>query len=102
MKNSNKILLVGFIIVVIVSVGIVLRINSLVKSDAIKGTGVMTEKTVEVPEFSKIIVNGKYNVSFTAENERSVQVFADENLHEYIVTEVRNDALVIESKDFIH
>ncbi|MFW5758668.1 MAG: head GIN domain-containing protein [Bacteroidota bacterium] len=102
MKNSNKILLVGFIIVVIVSVGIVLRINSLVKSDAIKGTGVITEKTVEVPEFSKIIVNGKYNVSFTAENERSVQVFADENLHEYIVTVVRNDALVIESKDFIH
>lgn len=102
MKKSNKILLVALIVFVVVALGIVFRINSLVKTDAIKGTGTLTEKMVDIPEFSKIVVNGKYIVSYTSDNERKVQVVADENLQEYITAEVRNDALVIESSDYIH
>lgn len=102
MKKSNKILLVALSILIVVAVSIIFRINTLVRADAIKGTGTVTEKTVDIPEFSKIIVNGKYVVSYTSQNERKVQVIADENLHEHITTEVRNNALVIESKDYIH
>lgn len=62
-----------------------------------KGNGNVTVQAREVAGFTGIDVGGTYQVEVVAQKEFSIEVEADENLHELITTTVRNGTLHIES-----
>lgn len=64
----------------------------------IQGSGVLKTEKREVADFSKIDGSGAVNVEIVIQNDFSVEVEADDNLLQYIKTEVRGDTLKIYSE----
>lgn len=74
-----------------------------VKSDGfssgkrVAGNGVITEKTFDVTDFTKIELNVPADVEYTCGAAPSMTVKVDENLLEYITVEVKNGTLEVAS-----
>lgn len=64
----------------------------------VEGSGVLKTEKREVPGFSKIDGSGAINVEIVIQNDFSVEVEADDNLLQYIKTEVSGDTLKIYSE----
>ncbi len=68
---------------------------------SIKGSGVTKVEKRDVAGFKKIEVSGAIEVEITAQKDFSVDVEADDNLLEYVKTEVDGDTLKIYTKSRI-
>lgn len=99
MKTSNKILLVAFGVLIVAILAGLITTRSLVYASITAGDGNIQETTRDIPDFDKISVVGKYNVYYTQGEPASLSLSADANLHELITTEVRNNELIIKSKE---
>lgn len=64
----------------------------------VKGNGKVTDEKRTVGNFDKVAVSGHYKVILQEGNEGDVFITAEENLMEYIVTEVKNGTLKVGSK----
>lgn len=67
-------------------------------SKKIKGNGDITISKRTVSNYTKIGVAGSFHVTLSKENLSDITIKADENLLEYIVTEVENGELKIKTK----
>ena len=67
----------------------------------VKGSGVTKIEKREVAGFKKIEVSGAIEVEITAQKDFSVEVEADDNLLEYVKTEVEGETLKIYTKSRI-
>lgn len=65
----------------------------------IKGNGNMTTKERKTSEYDEIDVAGFFNVELVSGAEGNITIEAEENLIDYIVTEVNGDRLVIKTKN---
>lgn len=66
--------------------------------NSIHGSGVSKTETRTITDFKKVEVNGSCDVSLSVGGETSLSLTADDNLLEYVVTEVRDGKLVVEMK----
>ena len=64
----------------------------------VKGNGKLTDEKRAVGNFDKVAVSGHYTVILQEGNEGDLVITAEENLMEYIVTEVKNGTLKVSSK----
>lgn len=71
-------------------------VNFKVNFGAEKGSGNMATERREIGDFSKIDVSHVFQVEVTAQSNYSVEVEADDNLLQYVKTEVRGGTLHIE------
>jgi hypothetical protein len=71
-------------------------VNFKVNFGAEKGSGNVASEKREVGEFSRIDVSHVFQVEVTAQSDFAVEVEADDNLLQFIKTEVRGDTLHIE------
>jgi len=60
-----------------------------------KGSGNITTETRDIKDFKAIDVSGVFNVEVVAQKDFGVQVEADDNLQEFITTEVNDGVLEI-------
>ncbi|MDH5380334.1 MAG: DUF2807 domain-containing protein [Cyclobacteriaceae bacterium] len=67
-----------------------------------RGNGNFETQIVKTEDFSKLKIEGGYEITLEAGNEPQVIVHADENLIEYIYAEVRGSWLVIGNEESIH
>jgi hypothetical protein len=88
MKTLNTIMLI--IITILLSAGCVVNIQ-----DTITGDGKVVSQTRDVPEFTGLKVGSGIDVFLTQGDNQSVVVEADENLQEWIRTEVNGSVLHI-------
>lgn len=101
MKKSNILLLALLIVTLLIIVAGVVFMKIQFNVSVLQGEGPRKEANRELADFSKIKINGKYNVYFTQDSITSLVLTADENLHEFIRTDVRNDELIIEATQSI-
>ncbi len=66
-------------------------------AQTIKGSGHVTTRTVDVPGFSKINLNGLGNVYISQGSGESVKVETDDNLQEKVIVETKGNTLYIRS-----
>lgn len=64
----------------------------------VEGSGVLKTEKREVSDFSKIDGSGAINIEIVIQNDFNVEVEADDNLLQYIKTEVSGDTLKIYSE----
>jgi hypothetical protein len=74
---------------------IALTLNSCV--DAIDGNGNVVKEKRTISSFNKIDISGAYEVLLHKGTQEKLEIEADENLLEFIETEVRNNTLFISS-----
>ncbi len=68
------------------------------RNNAIRGSGVSKTEVRTVADFHRIEINGGCDVALTVGSPASLTLTADDNLLPYLVTEVRDGALVVEMK----
>jgi hypothetical protein len=64
----------------------------------VRGNGNMITKTRTVGEYDKIAAGGSFDVKLVAGTEGKITIHIDENLLEYLITEVENDRLKLKWK----
>lgn len=64
----------------------------------VKGNGNVTDENRSVGNFDKVAASGHFRVTLQEGNEGNLMVSAEENLMEYIITEVKNGELKIGTK----
>lgn len=74
------------------------NINAQFFTKKIKGNGDIITKTRTVSNYEKIGIAGAFDVKLFKGNEGEITIKADENLMEYIITEVKNGDLKIKTK----
>jgi len=74
------------------------QLNAQMYSKKIKGNGDITTSKRTVSNFTKIGVAGSFHVTLSKENISTIVIKADENLLEYILTEIENGELIIKTK----
>ena len=90
MKNSIKILLFVFMIILVSSACIVPFAPRLVR-----GSGDIVKESRDVDGFDRIVVTGAGTVIITQGGSESLTIETDDNLMEYIETEVSGNTLEI-------
>ena len=70
-------------------------------SQSVKGSGAMKSEVRETAEFNGVDVGGVFVVDITAGKDFAVEVEADDNLLQYVRTEVRGDVLTIATTERI-
>jgi hypothetical protein len=98
MKTSNKILLGALILVSLVILTGLLITKSKLTSALTQGDGNIVELTRDIGNFEQLKVVGNFHVNYTQDGATKLTLSADENLHELIETEVRNNELNIRQK----
>ncbi|MFC2087430.1 head GIN domain-containing protein [Bacteroidota bacterium] len=63
--------------------------------DCVRGNGNITQETRDLSGFTKLTLEGSFEVSLVQSDEYEVIVDADENLIDYIETDIRNNSLII-------
>ena len=97
MKKSNLLLLIALgLTLITITVGMI-SLRTVMFASVERGDGNMVETPRNISEFEKISINGRYKVYYTQDNTHQLVLHADANLHEYILTTVRNNELVIKS-----
>lgn len=74
------------------------NLNAQMFTKKIKGNGTIITKTRTVSDYDKVAVAGSFDVQLLKGKEGEITVKADENLMEYIITEVKNGDLKIHIK----
>ena len=74
------------------------NLNAQFFTKKVKGNGDIITKTRTVSNYDKIEVAGAFDVKLFKGNEAEITIKADENLMEYIITEVKNGNLKIKTK----
>lgn len=72
--------------------------NFSLKVGSVKGSGQMGTEVRELSGFRKIDASGVFQVEIVAQKDFSVEVEADDNLLQYITTEVRRGVLKLETE----
>lgn len=75
------------------------NVNAQWGSQKVRGNGKMTTVTRDVGEYDIISVGGFFEVNLIAGEEGSINLEAEENLMDYIITEVKGNALKIRIED---
>lgn len=88
------------LVVIIVCISLTACVNA--QWEEVKGNGNLITKNLTVGEFDGIFVGGSFDVKLIDGKEDKVTVTIDENLFEYLVTEVKNGELVIKWKKGIN
>lgn len=68
----------------------------------IKGNGKMTTVTRTTSDYNKISCAGSFDYKLIAGNEGKITIEGEENLLEYIITEVKGDKLVVKTKNNVN
>lgn len=98
MKTSNK-LLIGLLTIVLLSVaGILVAARIILDQDTIKGNGRKVSKNVNIGEFDKVNVKGRFTVRLTQGGNSQLKINADENLVPQIESEVEDGELNVRLK----
>jgi uncharacterized protein YxeA len=95
MKTANKILFIAFGVVVLAIFSIILIIRFELSGEIIEGSGNIVSETHEAQAFNDIEVKGNIEVYLTQGDKHSIMVYTDDNLKEYIKTDIHRDQLVI-------
>jgi putative autotransporter adhesin-like protein len=74
------------------------NLNAQFFTKKIKGNGDVVTKTRTVADYDKIAVAGSFDVKLFKGKEGAITIKADENLMEYIITEVKSGTLKIKTK----
>lgn len=74
-------------------------VNAQWNGKKVKGNGEMVTKTRSTDSYNEIKLVGSMNVKLVSGSEGSIQVEAESNLQEYIITEVNNGTLKISTED---
>ncbi|MEP7214270.1 MAG: head GIN domain-containing protein [Acidobacteriota bacterium] len=77
------------------------RVLNLTFNHGVQGSGNISTETRDARDFKSVEVGGIFQVEIVAQKDFSVQVEADDNLLQYIKTEVDGDVLKIESDERI-
>jgi len=70
--------------------------------NGVKGSGNLISETRNVGDYDKIIVTGSFNVSLVHGTEGKLKIKIEDNLLEYLVTEVRGNSLKIKWKNKVN
>ncbi|MFW5687336.1 MAG: head GIN domain-containing protein [Bacteroidota bacterium] len=97
MKKSNLLLLIALGLILIAILAGTISVRSMLFANVIKGDGNIVETPRDINSFEKINIKGRYKVFYTQDTTQQLVLRADANLHEYIVTTIRNNELVIKS-----
>jgi len=95
MKNNKKTLSIALSISVIIVIALLTSCNI----NCIRGKGNITKKVREITVFNAIEISGVYNVILCQDSIVSLNIEADENLHQFITTKIENNKLIIDSKE---
>ncbi len=68
------------------------------KGPSVKGNGVLVTEERDISTFAEVSVGGAVDVYIHKANEHRVEVTTDENIIEYVKTDVKNGALVIKTE----
>jgi len=68
----------------------------------VRGNGEMVSRDRSTGDYDAISVSGSFDVDLVAGAEGKVTVYADENLQEWIITEVKNGTLVIKTENGVN
>lgn len=94
--TKKYLLLSGFAAFILLIAGIIVYVLLTVEvSETIEGDGNITEEKREVQSFNQILVENSLKVYYARDDEFSIRVVADENLLEYIQTEVNEGQLTV-------
>ncbi len=63
----------------------------------LKGSGNVVNEVRNIESFNRLQASGAYNIEIEVGSETSLEISAEDNLHEFIVTEVVNNRLIIEN-----
>jgi hypothetical protein len=96
--NLNRMSLAVPILMSLVTVGCLINTSSSCSFMGITGSGVMKTETREVPDFKRISTAGSINVDATVGSPKSVAVTVDDNLMQYVTTEVVDGTLKVGMK----
>lgn len=86
----------------ILLIAIALISGTIQSQKKIKGNGKMTTVTRTTPDYNQINCAGSFDFILVAGNEGTIKIDGEENLLEYIVTEVKNGNLIVKSKNRIN
>ena len=67
--------------------------------EGIQGSGDITTETRELAEFDRVVFSSEGTVMLTQAEELSLSIEADDNLHQYLVTDVSNGVLTISTTE---
>jgi len=87
----NKKAILSLVVILLISV----NIQSQWFSTGVKGNGNIVTKTRNVGDYDKVSVAGSFDVTLVAGNEGSLSIKIEDNLLEYLITEVVNGSLKI-------
>ncbi len=76
---------------------ITLFTTSTIAQDKIRGNKNVTTIETEVNSFNKIIIGEKFNISFMKDDQASVEIKTDENLHDVIKFNVTDSVLIFKT-----
>lgn len=96
MKTTNKILLAAFLIVLLVVIAfmIYLRVNISVFK-VVEGSGNVVRQYREVPDFQSVQLRGNLKAYFVQDADYQINIEADDNLMDLVVTEINNGQLSV-------
>lgn len=87
----NKSLLIALFLVITSSITFAQR------KDKIKGSKIVSTEKTELENFSRILIGENLKVSLIKSDAPSVEITADDNLHEILIKEVMDETLVIKT-----
>lgn len=64
-----------------------------------RGNGSIVTEDRSIDEFSKLKVSGSFRVELTSDRTKELSIKTDENLMDYIITEVKDGSLIIKMKN---
>tara|TARA_B110000037_G_C17001263_1_gene457324 strand:+ start:312 stop:593 length:282 start_codon:yes stop_codon:yes gene_type:complete len=64
-----------------------------------RGNGSIVTEDRTVDEFSRLKVSGSFRVVLTSDRTKELSIKTDENLMDYIITEVKDGSLIIKMKN---
>lgn len=99
MKTSNKILLAGLILILAAVTVFLSTFRIRFQEDAIMGSGNIITSERDIPSFTGIQVDGNFSVTLKHAEFQGIELTADDNIMDYIITEVKDGVLHIYSRE---
>ncbi len=95
MKTANKILLTAFVLLILALFSILLILRMELSRELHQGSGNVIIEERAADSFNMIEVRGNFNVYLTQSDNYEIRVEADDNLMDYILTDIKKDQLKI-------
>ncbi len=96
MKTTNKILLTAFLIIIAASLALMVYVRTQVSADmfrGVEGSMRVIEQSRVVDSFQEMDIRGGISVYIYPDTTQFIRVVADDNLHDFIQTELRRGVL---------